>query len=135
HRVERIENIEIKYNHEAVEVLGENTVEGLKIINNQTKETEEIKISGFFLAIGHTPNTEIFKGQLDMDDAGYLLTKGKSTKTNLPGVFAAGDVQDNEYRQAVTAAGTGSMAALDAERYIGSIEEVLEEEKEKSVSA
>lgn len=135
HRVERLENIDIKYNHEAQEVLGENTVEGLRILNNKTKETEDIKISGFFLAIGHTPNTEIFKDQLDMDEAGYLLTKGKSTKTNLPGVFAAGDVQDNEYRQAVTAAGTGSMAALDAERYIGSIEELLEEEKEKSVSA
>lgn len=135
HRVERLENIDIKYNHEAQEVLGENTVEGLRIINNQTQETEDLKISGFFLAIGHKPNTDIFKNLLDMDEAGYLLTKGKSTKTNLPGVFAAGDVQDNEYRQAVTAAGTGSMAALDAERYLGSIEELLEEEKEKSVSA
>lgn len=134
HRVKRLENIDIRYYTEAVEVLGENTVEGLKIINNQTKETEELKISGFFLAIGHTPNTEIFKDQLEMDDAGYLITQPKTTATNLPGVFAAGDVQDNEYRQAVTAAGPGCMAALDAERYLGSVEEVVEE-KEESISA
>jgi len=134
HRVEKIENIDIRYFTEAEEVLGENTVEGLKIINNQTKETEELKISGFFLAIGHTPNTEIFKDQLNMDEAGYLITENKSTKTNIPGVFASGDVQDNVYRQAVTAAGTGCMAALDAERYLGTVEEI-KEEKEESVSA
>jgi thioredoxin reductase (NADPH) len=90
--------------------------------NNQTQETEEIAITGLFIAIGHKPNTEIFKGQLDMDEAGYLITQGKTTKTNLPGVFASGDVQDKEYRQAVTAAGTGCMAALDAERYLQEIE-------------
>ena len=93
-------------------------MEGLRVFNNQTGKKEEIKITGLFIAIGHKPNTDIFQGQLDMDDDGYLITNGKSTKTNLPGVFASGDVQDKEYRQAVTAAGTGCMAALDAERYL-----------------
>lgn len=122
HRVNNIKNIEIKYNTEVDEVLGEQVVEGLRVVNNTNGEKEEITITGLFVAIGHKPNTGIFKGQLDMDDTGYLITKGKSTKTNLPGVFAAGDVQDKEYRQAVTAAGTGCMAALDAERYLASIE-------------
>ena len=121
HRVTNSPNINLLYNHEIDEVLGEQTVEGLKIFNNQTGEKNEIKISGLFIAIGHKPNTEIFKSQLDMDDDGYLITSGKSTKTNLPGVFASGDVQDKEYRQAVTAAGTGCMAALDAERYLQSL--------------
>ena len=121
HRVTNSPNINLLYNHEIDEVLGEQTVEGLKIFNNQTGEKNEIKISGLFIAIGHKPNTEIFKSQLDMDDDGYLITNGKSTKTNLPGVFASGDVQDKEYRQAVTAAGTGCMAALDAERYLQSL--------------
>src|SRR5699024_10089468 len=116
------------------EVLGDNVVEGLRLIQNQTKETEEIKVTGFFLAIGHTPNTEIFKEWIDMDETGYIVTKGKSTHTNIPGVFASGDVQDKEYRQAVTAAGTGCMAALDAERYLGSIEEVVEEEESTAKS-
>ena len=102
-------------------MLGDQVVEGLRILNNQTGEKEEIKITGLFIAIGHKPNTEIFKSQLDMDDDGYLITNGKSTKTNLPGVFASGDVQDKEYRQAVTAAVTGCMAALDAERYLQSL--------------
>ena len=121
HRVNSKENIEVKYNTEVVEVIGENVVEGLKMINNKTNKTENIDITGFFVAIGHKPNTDIFKGQLDMDDTGYIITNGKSTKTNKPGVFASGDVQDKEYRQAVTAAGTGCMAALDAERYLASI--------------
>ena len=121
HRVNSRENIELKYNSEVKEVLGENVVEGLKIINNKTNEIEEISITGFFVAIGHKPNTDIFKGQLEMDETGYILTQGKSTKTNYPGVFASGDVQDKEYRQAVTAAGTGCMAALDAERYLATI--------------
>ena len=118
HRVTNTPNIDLRYNHEIDEVLGNQVVEGLRIINNKTGEKEEIKITGLFIAIGHKPNTEIFQGQLDMDDDGYLTTNGKSTKTNLPGVFASGDVQDKEYRQAVTAAGTGCMAALDAERYL-----------------
>ena len=103
-------------------MLGDTVVEGLRMVNNETGEKEEIAITGLFIAIGHKPNTDLFKGQLDMDDTGYLITKGKSTKTNLPGVFACGDVQDKEYRQAVTAAGTGCMAALDAERYLASVE-------------
>ena len=122
HRVNKMENIDVRYFSEIDEVLGEQVVEGIHIRNNQTQETEEIPITGLFIALGHQPNTAIFKGQLDMDDAGYLLTEGKSTKTNLPGVFASGDVQDKEYRQAVTAAGTGCMAALDAERYLQSLD-------------
>ena len=121
HRVTNTPNIDLRFNHEIDEVLGDQVVEGLRILNNQTGEKEVIKIAGLFIAIGHKPNTEIFKSQLDMDDDGYLITNGKSTKTNLPGVFASGDVQDKEYRQAVTAAGTGCMAALDAERYLASI--------------
>ncbi|GAA0871781.1 thioredoxin-disulfide reductase [Gangjinia marincola] len=127
HRVTSTPNIDLRYNTEIDEVLGENVVEGLRMVNNQTGEKEEIEITGLFIAIGHKPNTDIFKGQVDMDDTGYIITKGKSTHTNIPGVFASGDVQDKEYRQAVTAAGTGCMAALDAERYlaeVGAIEEV-----------
>ena len=122
HRVSKTKNIEVLYNTEIEEVLGENVVEGVRIINNKTNETSIIPVTGVFIAIGHTPNTDLFKGVLDMDETGYLITKGKTTKTNLPGVFAAGDVQDKDYRQAVTAAGTGCMAALDAERYLGSLE-------------
>ncbi|MBS9464185.1 thioredoxin-disulfide reductase [Flagellimonas sp. 389] len=127
HRVNSLENIEVRYNTEVDEVLGEQVVEGLRMVNNVTGEKEDIAITGLFIAIGHKPNTDIFKGQLDMDETGYIITEGKSTKTNKPGVFASGDVQDKEYRQAVTAAGTGCMAALDAERYlasVGSTEEV-----------
>ncbi|PWL38411.1 thioredoxin-disulfide reductase [Flagellimonas aquimarina] len=122
HRVNSLENIEVRYNTEVDEVLGEQVVEGLRMVNNQTGEKEDIEITGLFIAIGHKPNTDIFKGQLEMDETGYVITEGKSTKTNKPGVFASGDVQDKEYRQAVTAAGTGCMAALDAERYLASIE-------------
>lgn len=121
HRVDKTENIEVLYNTEIDEVLGSTVVEGVRAVNNQTKEKQDIPVTGVFIAIGHIPNTGIFNNILDMDEAGYLITKGKSTKTNLPGVFAAGDVQDKEYRQAVTAAGTGCMAALDAERYIGGL--------------
>lgn len=121
HRVTSTPNIDLRYNTEIDEVLGEQVVEGLRMVNNQTGEKEEVAITGLFIAIGHKPNTDIFKGQLDMDEAGYLLTEGKSTKTNIPGVFASGDVQDKEYRQAVTAAGTGCMAALDAERYLAEV--------------
>jgi thioredoxin reductase (NADPH) len=121
HRVTKTENIDLKYFSEIDEVIGDQVVEGLRIANNQTGKKEEIKITGLFIAIGHKPNTEIFQGQLDMDEGGYLVTNGKNTKTNMPGVFASGDVQDKDYRQAVTAAGTGCMAALDAERYINSL--------------
>tara|TARA_B110000967_G_scaffold81727_1_gene84440 strand:- start:15704 stop:16687 length:984 start_codon:yes stop_codon:yes gene_type:complete len=122
HRVSKTENISVLYNTEIDEVLGDSVVVGVRAVNNQTQEKIEIPATGLFIAIGHTPNTTLFKDVLDMDEAGYLITKGKSTKTNLPGVFAAGDVQDKEYRQAVTAAGTGCMAALDAERYLGALE-------------
>jgi thioredoxin reductase (NADPH) len=122
HRVNKTENIEVSYNTEIDEVLGGNVVEGVRAINNQTKETTEIAVTGVFIAIGHKPNSDLFKGVLDMDETGYLITKGKTTHTNLPGVFAAGDIQDKDYRQAVTAAGTGCMAALDAERYLGALE-------------
>ncbi|MDG2280687.1 MAG: thioredoxin-disulfide reductase [Flavicella sp.] len=122
HRVERTENLEVMFNTEIEEVLGDSVVEGVRAFNNQTNEKQDIPVTGVFIAIGHKPNTDIFNNILDMDDAGYLITEGKSTKTNLPGVFAAGDVQDKEYRQAVTAAGTGCMAALDAERYLGSLQ-------------
>ena len=109
------------YNTEIDEVFGTNVVEGVRAINNQTNEKHDIAVTGVFIAIGHKPNSDLFKGVLDMDEVGYLITKGKTTKTNLPGVFAAGDIQDKEYRQAVTAAGTGCMAALDAERYLGAL--------------
>lgn len=121
HRVERTPNLEVKFNTEIDEVLGENVVEGVRVFNNITGDKEVIDVTGVFVAIGHKPNTDIFKGTLKMDETGYLITEGKSTRTNIPGVFAAGDVQDKEYRQAVTAAGTGCMAALDAERYLGSL--------------
>ncbi|MCL4127974.1 UNVERIFIED_CONTAM: hypothetical protein GTU68_045726, partial [Idotea baltica] len=122
HRVKNTENLEVLYFTELDEVLGDQVVEGVRVVNNQTNEKHEIAVTGVFIAIGHKPNTELFNGILDMDETGYLITKGKSTKTKLPGVFAAGDVQDNEYRQAVTAAGTGCMAALDAERYLADLE-------------
>ena len=121
HRVDKTENIKVLYNTEMEEVLGESVVEGVIAVNNQTQEKTTIPVTGVFIAIGHKPNTDLFTGILDMNEIGYLITKGKSTKTNLPGVFAAGDVQDHEYRQAVTAAGTGCMAALDAERYLGGL--------------
>jgi thioredoxin reductase (NADPH) len=121
HRVEKTENIKVMFNTELDEVLGDQVVEGVRVFNNINNEKQILDVTGVFIAIGHQPNTEIFKDILDMDDVGYLITKGKSTKTNLPGVFAAGDVQDKEYRQAVTAAGTGCMAALDSERYLGAL--------------
>jgi len=110
--------VTIHWNTSPVEVLGENEVEGVRVVNNVSKETSEIKAHGFFVAIGHQPNTDIFKGYLDMDENGYIKTKHDSTYTNIEGVFAAGDAQDHIYRQAVTAAGTGCMAALDAERWL-----------------
>lgn len=121
HRVMNTENLEVLFNTELDDVLGEHVVESVRVVNNVTGKKHEIPVMGLFIAIGHKPNTDLFKGLIDMDETGYLITKGKSTKTNIPGVFAAGDVQDKEYRQAVTAAGTGCMAALDAERYLASV--------------
>lgn len=117
-RVLNTPNIKVYWNSETDEILGENKVEAVRIRNVQTSETAVIPISGFFVAIGHQPNSEIFKGWIDMDGTGYILTQPGTTKTNIEGVFAAGDVQDKHYRQAVTAAGSGCMAALDAERYL-----------------
>ncbi|MBT4813808.1 MAG: thioredoxin-disulfide reductase [Cryomorphaceae bacterium] len=117
-RLANFDNIEVLFNHEIEEVIGESVVEGIKIKNNLKSEESVLKITGLFIAIGHTPNTDIFKGLVEMDDSGYIITDKTSTKTNIHGVFAAGDVQDKDYRQAVTAAGTGCMAALDAERYL-----------------
>ncbi len=121
-RVLNTENITVHWDTSATEVVGENEVEAVKIINNKTKETGELKVQGFFVAIGHKPNTDIFKGFLDLDENGYIKTKPGSTYTNIDGVFASGDAQDHIYRQAVTAAGTGCMAALDAERWLAANE-------------
>jgi thioredoxin reductase (NADPH) len=117
-RVFKTENIIVHWNTEAQEILGEEEVTGVRVINNKNQEESTIPIKGFFVAIGHKPNTDIFKGWLDMEETGYLITQNGSTKTNVEGVFASGDAQDHVYRQAVTAAGTGCMAALDAERYL-----------------
>jgi thioredoxin reductase (NADPH) len=118
HRVENTPNIEVLFNTEVLDVLGEHGVEGLKIVNNKTNTESVLTVTGLFLAIGHTPATAIFKGKLDMDEQGYLKHKPDSTWTNIPGVFVAGDAADKVYRQAVTSAGSGCMAALDAERWL-----------------
>lgn len=120
-RVMDTANIEILYNNETKEILGENAVEGVLAYNNKTGKETKIEATGFFVAIGHKPNTDIFKDWLDMDEVGYLKVKAGSSKTNIPGIFASGDAADKIYRQAVTAAGTGCMAALDAERYLSEI--------------
>lgn len=126
HRVLNTPNIEVLYNSEAKEVLGNGkNVTGLRVLNNQTNEEQDLQVEGFFVAIGHKPNTEIFQGWVDMDETGYLKTIPGTTKTNIEGVFACGDVQDHYYRQAVTAAGSGCMAALDAERFLAAKEDVL----------
>ncbi|MFN9711083.1 MAG: thioredoxin-disulfide reductase [Bacteroidota bacterium] len=117
-RVIKAPNIQVYWNSETVEILGENKVDGMRIRNTQTGEESVVPVQGFFVAIGHQPNSDIFKGFINMDEAGYIQTNPGSTKTNIAGVFAAGDVQDKHYRQAVTAAGSGCMAALDAERYL-----------------
>ncbi|PQA95038.1 thioredoxin-disulfide reductase [Chryseobacterium shigense] len=122
HRVENTPNIEVKFNHELIGIEGENSlVERAMIINNQTQEKSSVEVDGIFIAIGHKPNTDIFVGQIDLDENGYILTEKGSTRTNLPGVFAAGDVQDHIYRQAITAAGSGCMAAMDAEKYLAEL--------------
>jgi thioredoxin reductase (NADPH) len=117
-RVQQTPNIKIYWNSETSEVMGESRVEAVRIRNNKTDESQTIPVSGFFVAIGHQPNSEIFKEWIDMDEAGYIKTIPGTSRTNIEGVFAAGDVQDKVYRQAVTAAGTGCIAALDAERYL-----------------
>jgi thioredoxin reductase (NADPH) len=121
-RVLKTQNIKVYFNSETDEILGEEKVNGVRIKNNITGEKTEIyNISGFFTAIGHKPNSDLFKGMIDMDEVGYIQTVPGTSKTNIPGVFAAGDVQDKVYRQAVTSAGTGCIAALDAERYLGEL--------------
>lgn len=122
HRVSNTPNIEVLFNHELTGIEGENSlVERAVVINNQTQETAKIDVHGIFIAIGHKPNTEIFKGQINLDENGYINTIPGSAKTNLPGVFAVGDVQDSHYRQAITAAGSGCMGAMDAEKYLGEL--------------
>jgi thioredoxin reductase (NADPH) len=125
HRVENTANIERIYNSETVEIIGEKTVSGGRIRNIKTGEERLLDVTGFFVAIGHQPNTDIFKGWIDMDETGYIKTRPGSTQTNVEGVFCCGDAQDHIYRQAVTAAGTGCMAAIDAERYLAAKEHVV----------
>jgi thioredoxin reductase (NADPH) len=126
HRVLNTHNIEVIYNTETKEIVGDGqVVTGVRTFNNKTNEEKVLDVTGFFVAIGHHPNTEIFKGWIDMDENGYIVTKPGSSKTNIEGVFACGDAQDHIYRQAVTAAGTGCMAAIDAERYLAAKEHVV----------
>ncbi|MEN9884167.1 MAG: hypothetical protein RLZZ420_1384, partial [Bacteroidota bacterium] len=120
-RVLNTPNIKVYWNTDTDEILGEKSVTGVRIVNNKTGEKQEIPVSGFFVAIGHHPNADIFKSFLNLDEAGYIQTVPGTSKTNIAGVFACGDVQDKNYRQAVTAAGSGCMAAIDAERYLASI--------------
>ncbi|MBX2893923.1 MAG: thioredoxin-disulfide reductase [Cyclobacteriaceae bacterium] len=125
-RVLNTPNIEVHWNSETDEVLGDDSgVTGVRLLNNRTGEKKDISVQGFFLAIGHKPNTDIFKGQLEMDESGYLKVIPGSTKTNVEGVFAVGDVADRVYRQAITAAGSGCMGALDAEKFLAAKEAML----------
>ena len=123
-RVLNTPNIELLWNHEVKEIVGieqgfTKALNGVILFNNKTSEEKKIDVEGFFVAIGHTPNTQLFKNKLEMDETGYLITKPDSTATSVPGIFAAGDVQDKHYRQAITAAGTGCMAAIESERFLG----------------
>jgi thioredoxin reductase (NADPH) len=119
HRVNNLDNIEVLYNTSTVEVLGDQAVDGVKVKNNVTGEEHVIPATGFFVAIGHKPNTDVFKDYITLDDQGYIVNaKPGTSKTNVEGVFVSGDAADKVYRQAITAAGTGCMAALDAERYL-----------------
>jgi thioredoxin reductase (NADPH) len=117
-RVLKNPKVEVIWNTEMIDVLGEKGVTGLKLHNTETGKDSVLNLEGVFVAIGHKPNTDLFKGVLELNDVGYIVTKGKSTYTSIEGVFAAGDVQDPIYRQAITAAGTGCMAAMDAERWL-----------------
>ena len=121
HRVFNTPNLEVLFHHETKSINGEKGVESVTAFNNQTGEETTIPVTGFFVAIGHKPNTDLFRGQLDMDKNGYLKIEAGTSKTKIPGVFASGDVADHVYRQAVTSAGTGCMAALDAERFLSSL--------------
>lgn len=126
HRVLNTHNIEILYNTETKEIVGDGQViTGVKVINNKTNEEKTLDVTGFFVAIGHKPNTDIFRGWLKMDETGYIITKPDSTETNIEGVFCCGDAQDHIYRQAITAAGTGCMAAIEAERYLAAKEHMV----------
>ena len=126
-RVKKTPNIEILFNTETDEVLGDGqVVTGVRVYNNKTNEKHEIAATGFFVAIGHKPNTDIFKGFLNLDETGYIINVPGSSKTNIEGVFVSGDAADHVYRQAVTAAGTGCMAALDAERYLAAKDSTFE---------
>ena len=123
-RVLNTPNIEMLWNHEVKEIVGEEegfvkALNGVILFNNKTNEDKKIDVEGYFVAIGHTPNTQMFKDKLEMDETGYLITKPDSTATSVPGIFAAGDVQDKHFRQAITAAGTGCMAAIESERFLG----------------
>lgn len=120
HRVQNTENIEVLWNTETVDILGEQGVEAVVVKNNKTNEVKTLAVTGFFVAIGHKPNTDVFKPWLEMDETGYIINVPGTAKTNVEGVFVAGDAADHVYRQAITAAGTGCMAALDAERYLAS---------------
>ena len=121
-RVFNTKNITVLFNYETKSINGDKGVESVTAYNNQTNEETVIPATGFFVAIGHKPNTDLFKGQLDMDDNGYLIVEAGTSKTKIDGIFAAGDVADHVYRQAVTSAGTGCMAALDAERFLAAQE-------------
>lgn len=125
-------NIQVYWNTEVEEILGADKVEAVRIRNNQTSEKKEIPVSAYFVAIGHKPNSDLVKGWLDMDESGYVKTIPGTAKTKIEGVFVAGDLQDKVYRQAITAAGSGCMAALDAERYLGMLEHVLSLQGEES---
>lgn len=121
HRISNLSNVEILFHHEVREVLGNKVVQGITALNNQNQTEKNITLEGLFIAIGHRPNTGLFKDQLELDDHGYIVTKKGSVQTSKPGIFASGDVQDPIYRQAITSAGTGCMAALDLERYISEL--------------
>lgn len=121
-RVQSLPNVEVLWNTQTLELLGDDTgLTGAVLFNNQTNETTKLDVTGFFVAIGHQPNTDIFKDTITMDSTGYIQTIPGTSRTNIPGVFACGDAQDNVYRQAITAAGTGCMAALDAERWLAEV--------------